>query len=405
MPRRQFDAQAISIVQQGSSMPITDQHAGAVLTIDLDAIRQNYALLRIRSGRAACAAVLKADAYGLGATRVAPILVEQGCRHFFVAHLDEAIVLRPHLPEHTEIFVLHGPPAGTDVEFMHHRLTPVLNSLPQISAWRRAAHQLNRQLPAIVQIDSGMSRLGLSPAELDAWTSDPDFLQGMELRYLMSHLACAEQSGHPMNALQLSAFNAARKRLPPCAASLANSSGIFLGPDFHFDLVRPGAALYGIAPVAGADNPMKPVVRLRAKIIQTRIVARGERVGYGATYCARERRCIATIAAGYADGWMRGFSNRGCAFVAGVPAPIVGTVSMDTCTIDVTDANPDCLFPGALVDLISTDQPVDTVAALAGTIGYEILTSLGKRYHREYAGDHLQHMRQREAVPAGALPI
>jgi alanine racemase len=386
-------------------MPISDQHAGAVLTIDLDAIRQNYALLRIRSGQAACAAVLKADAYGLGATRVAPVLAEHGCRHFFVAHLDEAIALRPHLPAYAEIFVLHGPPVDTDAEFIHHRLIPVLNSLPQISAWRRAAHQLNRRLPAVVQIDSGMSRLGLSPAEFDTWTSDPGFLQGIELRYLMSHLACAEQSRHPMNALQLSAFNAVRKRLPSCAASLANSSGIFLGPDFHFDLVRPGAALYGIAPVADADNPMKPVVRLRAKIIQTRTVICGDRVGYGATHCAQERRCIATIAVGYADGWMRSFSNRGCAFVDGVPAPIVGAVSMDTCTIDVTDASPDCLFPGALVDLISADQPVDAVAALAGTIGYEILTSLGKRYHRAYAGDALPPMQQRMAEPADALPI
>ena len=256
-----------------------------------------------------------------------------------------------------------------------------------------------------MQIDSGMSRLGLSPAELDAWTSDPDFLQGIELRYLMSHLACAEQSGHPMNTLQLAAFNAARKRLSSCPASLANSSGIFLGPDFHFDLVRPGAALYGIAPVAGTDNPMKPVIRLRAKIIQTRTIARGDRVGYGATYHAQEPRCIATIAVGYADGWMRGFSNRGCALVDGVPAPIVGTVSMDTCTIDVTDASPDCLFPGALVDLISAEQTVDTVAALAGTIGYEILTSLGKRYHREYVGDHLQTMQQHTAEPVGASSI
>jgi alanine racemase len=386
-------------------MAIADKHAGALLTIDLDAVRQNYALLRSCSGRATCAAAVKADAYGLGATRVAPVLAEQGCCHFFVAHLDEGIALRPHLPAHAEIFVLHGPPVDTEAEFVHHRLIPVLNSLPQIFAWRRAARQLNRRLPAVVQIDSGMSRLGLSPVELDAWTSDPDFLQGIELRYLMSHLACAEQSGHPMNTLQLAAFNAARKRLPSCPASLANSSGIFLGPDFHFDLVRPGAALYGIAPVAGADNPMKPVIRLRAKIIQTRTITRGDCVGYGVTYHAQEPRCIATIAVGYADGWMRGFSNRGCALVSGVPAPIVGTVSMDTCTIDVTGVSPDYLFPGAFVDLISAEQAVDTVAALAGTIGYEILTGLGKRYHREYVGDHLQAMQRRAAEPVGALPI
>jgi alanine racemase len=386
-------------------MAIADKHAGAVLTIDLDAIRQNYALLGSYSGRAICAAAVKADAYGLGATHVAPVLAEQGCRHFFVAHLDEGIALRPHLPTHAEIFVLHGPPVDTEAEFIQHGLTPVLNSLPQISAWRRTARQLNRHLPAVVQIDSGMSRLGLSPAELDAWVGAPDFLQGIALRYLMSHLACAEQSKHPMNILQLAAFNASRKRLPSCPASLANSSGIFLGQDFHFDLVRPGAALYGIAPVAGAENPMKPVVRLQAKIIQTRNIARGDHIGYGATYRAEEPRRIATIAVGYADGWIRGFSNRGCAFVGGVAAPIVGTLSMDTCTIDVTDVSPDYLFPGAFVDLISTDQTVDTVAALAGTIGYEILTSLGKRYHREYVGNHVPDGPRHVAEPVDALPI
>jgi alanine racemase len=229
-----------------------------------------------------------------------------------------------------------------------------------------------------------MSRLGLSTTEVDAWASDPDHLRGIALRYLMSHLACAEHSDHALNRAQLNVFDAVRSRLPRCAGSLANSSGIFLGADFHYDLVRPGAALYGIAPVSGAENPMRPVVRLQAKIIQTRSIAAGDCVGYGATYRAATRRRLATVSVGYADGWLRSFSNRGCALIGGIRAPIVGTVSMDTCTLDVTDVKPESLFPGAPVDLICTEQPVDAVAALAGTIGYEILTSLGKRYHREY---------------------
>lgn len=383
----------------------TGKHAGAVLTINLDAVRENYRRLRSQAGNAVCAAVLKADAYGLGAACVAPVLAAEGCRHFFVAHLDEGIALRPYLPEQAEVFVLHGPPVDSEAEFVRHRLIPVLNSLPQVSGWRRAARHLNRRLPAIVQIDSGMSRLGLSPAEIDAWQDDPDFLLGIDLRYLMSHLACAERPDHPMNALQLSSFNALRKRLPSCPASFANSSGIFLGRDFHFDLVRPGAALYGVAPVAGAENPMKPVVRLQAKIIQARTVECGDRVGYGATYRAAERRCIATVAVGYADGWMRSFSNRGCALVDGMRMPMVGTVSMDTCAIDATDARPGRLFPGAFVDLISDQQTVDAVAAMAGTIGYEILTSLGRRYHREYIGGHPPDADRREALPVCAMNI
>lgn len=367
-------------------MAVKEAHAGTVLTIDLDAIRDNYRLLRAKAGRAACAAVLKADAYGLGAVRVAPVLADEGCRHFFVAHLDEGIALRPHLPPHAEIFVLHGPMPGTEPEFVQHRLVPVLNSAAQVAGWRQLACRLDRMLPAVVQVDTGMSRLGLSSAEMDVACGDPEFLRGIELRYLMSHLACAERQDHPMNAQQLAAFNHARRRLSYCPASFANSSGIFLGSDFHFDLVRPGAALYGIAPVAGMENPMKPVVRLQARVIQLRSIEDGAHVGYGGTYRAAGPRRIATVAVGYADGWLRSFSNRGCALVAGVRAPIAGIVSMDTCTLDVTDVDQRHLQPGAYVDLISDEQPVDAVAAQAGTIAYEILTSLGQRYYRNYAG-------------------
>ncbi|MBC7857671.1 MAG: alanine racemase, partial [Burkholderiaceae bacterium] len=210
------------------------ERSGAILTVDLGALRANYRLLRERAAPAACSAVLKSDAYGLGAAAVAPALYEEGCRHFFVAHLDEGIALRPHLASDADIFVLHGAPPDTEAEFTAHALIPVLNSLQQIDGWRRHAKARGRALPAIVQVDSGMSRMGLSPLELDAWLAAPDMLGGIELRYLMSHLACADQPAHPMNAQQLARFNAIRARLPHCAASLANSSGIFLSPDYHF---------------------------------------------------------------------------------------------------------------------------------------------------------------------------
>ena len=364
-----------------------EKQAGAVLTINLGAIRRNYRLLRSQASGAHCGAAVKADAYGLGAIPVARALAEEGCRHFFVAHLDEGIALRPHLPASADIFVLHGPLPDTEPEFIEHCLIPVLNSAAQVAGWRQAARIAARRLTAVVQVDTGMSRLGLSRAEVETWLNDPDFLRGIDMRYLMSHLACAERQEHPMNASQLEAFQSLRKKLPRCQASFANSSGIFLGADYHFDLVRPGAALYGIAPILGAPNPMVPVATLQAKVIQTRFVERGECVGYGGTYRAESRRRIATIAAGYADGWLRGLSGRGFAFVDGMRVPVVGNVSMDTFALDVTDVFPDRVHAGAFVDLISAAQPVDAVAALAGTIGYEILTSLGSRYLREYVDE------------------
>ncbi|WP_420476140.1 alanine racemase [Noviherbaspirillum sp. ST9] len=373
-----------------------EKQAGAVLTIDLGAIRANYRFLRSQLAGASCGAAVKADAYGLGAIHVAKALAAEGCDHFFVAHLDEGIALRPHLPASADIFVLHGPLPDTELEFVEHRLIPVLNSASQVAGWRQAARIAARRLPAVVQVDTGMSRLGLSRQEVENWLYDPDFLRGIDLCYLMTHLACAERQDHPMNAAQLEAFQALRKKLPQCRTSFANSSGIFLGQKYHGDLVRPGAALYGIAPVQGASNPMQSVVTLKARVIQTRVIDRGDCVGYGGTYRAAGRRRIATIATGYADGWLRSFSGRGFAHVDGVPVPVVGNVSMDTLALDVTDVSADRVHAGAYVDLISASQPVDDVAALAGTIGYEILTSLGARYHRDYVDTQTPRAAQRQ---------
>jgi alanine racemase len=381
-----------------------DKHktgAGAVLTIDLGAIARNYRLLRQQAGKAQCAAVVKADAYGLGAARVAPALAAEGCRHFFVAHLEEGIALRPHLPKDAELFILHGIPLGCEREFLSHDLIPVLNSSAQIAAWRTLARSENRTLPAIVQVDTGMSRLGLAPDEVHAWLANPAFLQGIELRYLMSHLACAEHQDHPMNAMQLANFNAIRARLPDVAGCFANSSGIFLGPAFHFDLVRPGAALYGVAPIAGAPNPMQPVVRLQGRIIQTRTIEAGAQVGYGGRYRATDTRVIATVSVGYADGWLRSSSNQGSALIDGTEVRQVGVISMDTITFDVSDIDPSLTQPGMPVDLISASRTIDDVAAAAGTIGYEILTSLGTRYERVYTGDAAAPAGSGKAAPTG----
>jgi alanine racemase len=361
-------------------------HAGAVLTIDLGAVVANWRRLQERlTPGATCAAVVKADAYGCGAMPVSAALAAAGCRTFFVAHVDEGIALRPHLPE-SEIHILNGLLPGSEGDFAAHRLVPVLNSLAEVRAWADFCRRRGTALSADIHVDTGMSRLGL-PAHEAGWLKDKaEVLADFAPRYLLSHLACAEEADHPMNGRQLTAFRAAREILPGWQASLANSSGIFLGPAYHFDLARPGAALYGVNPCPGAPNLMTQVVRLQGKILQVRDVDSPGTVGYGATHQVTGPARIATVAVGYADGYLRSLSNRGCGHVGDIRVPVVGRVSMDLITLDVTAVPPAVLRPGGFVDLIGPRNTVDDIAADAGTIGYEILTALGRRYHRVYLG-------------------
>ncbi len=360
--------------------------AGAILTIDLDALADNYRRLCAELDGVPCAVVVKADGYGLGLTRVAPALFRAGARSFFVAQLGEAIALRGALPEAAEIYVLNGLAAGPAAEFQAQRVVPVLNTLGEVADWQAAARQAGRTLAAALHIDTGMSRLGLPASELDALAAEPRRLEGIELGHVMSHLACADAPEHPLNAAQLAEFRAARARLPAAPASFANSSGIFLGADYHFDLGRPGIALYGVNPIPGRANPMRQVVRLQGKILQVREIDAPRTVGYGATHRAAGPSRVATVAVGYADGYLRSLSNRGSAWLGNQRVPVVGRVSMDLITLDVTGAAPGSAHPGAFVDLIGPELPADDVAAAAGTIGYEILTALGQRYHRVYQG-------------------
>lgn len=356
--------------------------AGAVLEIDLAGIAGNWRRLAARLAPGAqCAAVVKADAYGLGMARIAPRLAAEGCRLFFVATLDEALALR-RLLQGVEIAVLNGLLPGTGGEFARSRLVPVLNSLDELAAWRAGAK--TRRLPAILHVDTGMARLGLAPADVAELARAPERLAGLELRAVLSHLACADEPAHPMNAAQLAAFRAALALLPRAPASLASGSGVFLGADYHFDFVRPGAALYGVNPLPGQPNPMAQVVRLKGRILQVRDVDRGVTVGYGAAHRMERPGRIATVAVGYADGWLRSASHRGNAGIAGRRVPIIGRISMDLMTLDVTGIDPALARPGSFVDLIDEANGVDAAAAAAGTIGYEILTALGSRFHRVY---------------------
>jgi alanine racemase len=358
---------------------------GAILTIDLGAIVDNYRLLKARLGATVCGAAIKADAYGLGMAAVAPALWTAGCRDYFVATIDEGLELRSLLPE-AEIHVLGGVGADEAAVFVAARLHPVLNSLEEIAVWSAAAGRRSGTLAATVHIDTGMSRLGLPPRELDRLVAEPERLSGIDVTVVMSHLACPDLPAHPLNAAQLAAFRAATARFRPARArlSLANSSAIFLERDYHFDLARPGAALYGINPVPGQPNPLRQVVRLQGKILQLRDVDTDTSVGYGATHRVTRPTRLATVGVGYADGYLRSLSNRGNAVLGGRRVPVVGRVSMDLITLDVSDVPTPELRPGALVDLIGPDNPLDDLAAQADTIGYEILTSLGRRYARRY---------------------
>ena len=369
-------------------------HAGGVLRIDLDAIAANYRNLQARLAGATCGAVVKADAYGLGAAKVAKALAEAGCRDFFVALIDEGVEIRAALPE-ADIYAFCGATAETAAALAEYRLIPALNDLGQIEAYSAYARTRSREagggdgsgrLAALIHIDTGMTRLGLEARDVATLADNPRRLAGIEVKYVMSHLASADEPANPLNARQLAAFNNARAQLGNIApASLANSSGIFLGADFHFDLARPGAALYGVAPQPGVPNPMTQVVRLQGKILQLRDVDSPMTVGYGATHRVRTKGRIATVGVGYADGYFRALGDRGHAYIGETRVPVVGRVSMDLITLDVSKVPPDQAVPGGFVDLISDRHPVDALAEEAGTVGYEILTALGRRYHRIYS--------------------
>jgi alanine racemase len=360
----------------------TPRPSQAMLEIDLAAIVANWRDLkaRLRPG-ADCAGVLKADAYGLGAREVAPALARAGCRCFFVAHLDEAVRVKPVLPVEAELFVLNGVLPGEESEFARSGISPVLNDPDQVHRWTRTAKQAGRPLAAALHVDTGMSRLGLTPAQARALAAQHDALAGIALGYVMSHLARAEEDVD-MNAGQLAMFEELREFWPDSAASFANSSGIFLGPRYHFDLARPGAALYGINPQPGRANPQRSVASLSVPVLQIRDIAPPQTVGYGATFRAAAPTRVATIALGYADGWLRSLSGRGHARLGDKMLPFIGRVSMDLVTLDATSA-PE-LNPGDRLELLGARRPVDAVAEEAGTNGYEILTRLGARFARSY---------------------
>ncbi len=343
--------------------------ACATLTIDLDAITANWqALDALSAPGVETGAVVKADAYGLGVAPVARALWHAGVRRFFVAVAEEGAPLREALGPDAEIFIFSGHMRGDSDTIADLALTPVLNSTEQLT---RHAEALPGH-PFAIQLDTGMNRLGMEPAE---WEAVKDIALALKPRLVMSHLACADEPDHPMNRRQLDTFRALTDGID-APRSLAATGGILLGPEYHFDLTRPGIGLYGGAPFTRA----RPVVRLSLPVIQTRPVEAGESVGYGNAWQAGEAREIATVSGGYADGLIRAMGGRARLYDGDQPCPIVGRISMDLITADISDlpARPDSL------DILCPAQGVDALAEAAGTIGYEILTALGPRYQRRH---------------------
>lgn len=367
--------------------------AGGRLEIDLTAIVANWRDLAARSVPARCAAVVKADAYGLGAEQVVPALLDAGCGAFFVALPEEGVALRRIAPR-AEIYILNGVHEQSAATMIEAGLIPILSSPGQIELWARFCRQRGLHAPCAIGVDTGMNRLGLTVNEALAFRERNTAEHLVSPILMMSHLACGDRPDHPMNAAQCESFQRIAAAFHDIDSSLANSAGVMLGGDFLFDVTRPGIAIYGGCAVQGSVNPMRPVITLEARIVQVREAARGETVSYGATQTLDRDTRIAIVSVGYADGYPRSGSGAGVplraavppgqsGFIGGVRVPLIGRISMDLTLFDVTDV-PQAALDDGWIELIGPNISLDEAAQAAGTIGYELLTSLGRRYERRY---------------------
>lgn len=354
-----------------------------MLRIDLDAIADNYQIIQNQlSNGAEASAVVKANSYGLGAEKIVPVLYDQGCRVFFVAQMPEAMAIKPILPVDAKIYVLNGCVQGFEAEYRAHApsILPVLNHAGQLKDWQKLSSDMGEELPIIVHIDTGINRLGFG---------DIDALQDITLSGVISHLACADTPDHKMNAEQLDKFSSQieilKSRQPQDFwVSFSNSCGVWLGADYHFNLVRPGMALYGLNPTCQASkNPMRPVVHLTSKILQIKQVQKGQAIGYGASHVLPDDTVVATLNFGYADGYFRSLGDKGSVYFKGQKLPVIGRISMDLVTVDVT-AVQDVITLEDSLEIIGHNYGADDLARDAGTIGYEVLTGLGARHKVAY---------------------
>lgn len=360
----------------------------AKLFIDLNALTQNYQKLRELSPSAICAGVVKANAYGLGLEEVSLALSKAGCTDFFVAQPREAEKLRSILPQ-ARIMVLNGLYEGAEDFYHEHHIIPVLNTVEEVEAWAAYADKKARKLPALVHIDTGINRLGMSDLECEKVLGNDRMSSKLDILYLMSHLACADTAESEHNSFQLKAFQSIRAKHPQTRASLANSAGIFLGADYHFDMTRPGCALYGGTSTNLPQAQMSPVVHLHSKFLQIRNVPRGDGVGYGAIWKAPRDSLVGILPIGYGDGFARLHGSgsgelRGQVFLCGKKIPVIGRVSMDLMAVDLTELAHSSGLRNMSVEILGENITIDELAESAQTIGYEVLTNLGSRYARHY---------------------
>lgn len=361
------------------------------ITIDLDAVAENWRTLSAwLTAGAECAAVVKADAYGLGIAGIAPALHSAGARTYFVATPEEGLALRALLPE-AVIYILNGLYPGAEADYAAANLRPVIGSMSQAQSWASFIDSSDSAPLAALHVDTGMNRAGLTIDEARRLSEDDR--NSFAPAVMISHLACADTPSHPMNAEQLSRFRTVKTLFPGSAMSLANSAGILLGKDYHFDLARPGIALYGARASTTDETPLRPVVKVEARLLTTRHVRRGETIGYGASYTAERDMRVGLVAVGYADGLLRlagATDERQGAFmsIAGRKAPILGRVTMDQTVISLENVPEDEAMPGRIVEVFGPSVPIDDVAAKAETIGYELLTRLGQRLERRYIGGY-----------------
>lgn len=365
--------------------------ATGILTVNLSAILANWRCVTSQLSKgSSAAAVIKANAYGLGAAQVGPVLYRAGCREFFVATLDEAVAARKYLHADAVIYVLGGLRVGTESLFLQHKISPVLHSTQDIRRWLAHVADIESPPECAVKINTGMTRLGLDVQEWTALVTARSELQQLSPALVMSHLACADEPGHALNREQLQQFQAvvatSRSLLPQARYSLANSSGIYLGKEWHFDLVRPGAALYGINPRPQEPSPLKPVVHLALPILQVRQLTGPVSIGYGATVKASAPTRLAVAAGGYADGLHRTIGGAGFGVIGRYQVPVIGRISMDATIFDVSAAGI-AADEAKVIEVLNDELTVDSWAARTGALGYEVLTSLGYRYQRRYVKD------------------
>lgn len=367
---------------QPANQSVQAIHKMPTLTVNLGALCANYQTLANTCAPAECGVVVKANAYGLGMDRVAPALYEAGAKSFFVATLEGGAYLRDILPDAT-IYVLNGLLNGDQDLLLTGNLTPVINTMESLHLWQAASKLAQKPLPFALHVDTGLNRLGLSPDEFQSVLNTG--WDGLDLKMVMSHLACADEPDHPMTKQQSDLFNTLTKDLPQTVQrSLAASDGAFRGQHLHHDLVRAGASLYGLNPTLETENPMQPVVQLNVPILQIRTVEQDGTAGYCATASVKKGQRLAVVAYGYADGLYRSASNSAKLFYGGQALPVVGRVSMDVTIVDISDLPEGTLKQGDMLQVFGANQAPDDLARDMDTIGYEILTSIGYRIQTTY---------------------